>query len=118
MTFKSLLIKMKSVLAPVPYKYLLQCRNFSFTKALSQLPYTAIAGPRINDFCSDKLPEQAQVIICGGGIVGTSVAYHLAKYFKWKDVVLLEQSWYEFFIVCDSEYRGIFENIKNIQYYR
>ncbi|RXM31226.1 Pyruvate dehydrogenase phosphatase regulatory subunit, mitochondrial [Acipenser ruthenus] len=36
------------------------------------------------------LPSQARVVICGGGIVGSSVAYHLAK-LGWKDVVLLEQ---------------------------
>ncbi|MBN3316616.1 PDPR phosphatase, partial [Atractosteus spatula] len=36
------------------------------------------------------LPSQARVVICGGGIVGMSVAYHLAK-LGWKDVVLLEQ---------------------------
>uniref|UniRef100_A0A803Y6S4 Rhodanese domain-containing protein n=1 Tax=Meleagris gallopavo TaxID=9103 RepID=A0A803Y6S4_MELGA len=36
------------------------------------------------------LPAQARVVICGGGIAGTSVAYHLAK-LGWKDVVLLEQ---------------------------
>lgn len=37
-----------------------------------------------------NLPTQAQVVIIGGGIVGCSVAYHLAK-FGWKDVVLLER---------------------------
>ncbi|GAA6083067.1 pyruvate dehydrogenase phosphatase regulatory subunit, mitochondrial [Tachysurus ichikawai] len=36
------------------------------------------------------LPSQARVVICGGGIVGTSVAYHLAK-LGWTEVVLLEQ---------------------------
>lgn len=36
------------------------------------------------------LPAQAQVVICGGGIMGTSVAYHLSK-LGWKDIVLLEQ---------------------------
>ena len=35
-------------------------------------------------------PEAARVVIVGGGIVGCSVAYHLAKA-GWKDVVLLEQ---------------------------
>ncbi|XP_035580879.1 pyruvate dehydrogenase phosphatase regulatory subunit, mitochondrial-like [Zalophus californianus] len=39
---------------------------------------------------SVTLPAQAQVVICGGGIMGTSVAYHLSK-MGWKDVVLLEQ---------------------------
>ncbi|KAL9975914.1 hypothetical protein ACROYT_G013133 [Oculina patagonica] len=36
------------------------------------------------------LPTEAQVVVCGGGIVGCSVAYHLAK-LGWKDVLLLEQ---------------------------
>jgi glycine/D-amino acid oxidase-like deaminating enzyme len=36
------------------------------------------------------LPTQARVVISGGGIVGTSVAYHLAK-LGWTDVLLLEQ---------------------------
>ena len=35
-------------------------------------------------------PSTARVVIVGGGIVGCSVAYHLAKA-GWKDVVLLEQ---------------------------
>ncbi|VVD93432.1 FAD-dependent oxidoreductase [Pandoraea aquatica] len=36
------------------------------------------------------LPTHARVVIVGGGIVGCSVAYHLAK-LGWTDVVLLEQ---------------------------
>lgn len=39
------------------------------------------------------LPSQARVVICGGGIVGTSVAYHLAK-LGWTEIVLLEQGRY------------------------
>jgi glycine cleavage system aminomethyltransferase T/glycine/D-amino acid oxidase-like deaminating enzyme len=35
-------------------------------------------------------PQRAQVVIIGGGAVGCSVAYHLAK-LGWTDVVLLEQ---------------------------
>ncbi len=35
-------------------------------------------------------PSQARVVIIGGGVVGCSVAYHLAKQ-GWKDVVLLER---------------------------
>ncbi len=35
-------------------------------------------------------PTHARAVIVGGGIVGCSVAYHLAK-LGWKDVVLLEQ---------------------------
>jgi 4-methylaminobutanoate oxidase (formaldehyde-forming) len=40
---------------------------------------------------SAAIPSQAKVVIVGGGIIGCSVAYHLAK-FGWKDVVLLEQN--------------------------
>lgn len=36
------------------------------------------------------LPSRAQIVIIGGGIVGCSVAYHLAK-LGLRDVVLLEQ---------------------------
>lgn len=37
------------------------------------------------------LPARARVVIVGGGIVGCSVAYHLAK-LGWRDVVLLEKN--------------------------
>ncbi|QZY29775.1 GcvT family protein [Nocardioides coralli] len=36
------------------------------------------------------LPERSQVVIVGGGVIGASVAYHLAR-LGWTDVVLLEQ---------------------------
>ena len=38
----------------------------------------------------DALPSHARVVVVGGGIVGTSVAYHLTK-LGWRDVVLLER---------------------------
>ena len=34
------------------------------------------------------LPKSAKVIVIGGGVVGCSTAYHLAK-FGWKDTILL-----------------------------
>lgn len=36
------------------------------------------------------LPKRARVVVIGGGVIGTSVAYHLA-HMGWKDVVLLER---------------------------
>jgi 4-methylaminobutanoate oxidase (formaldehyde-forming) len=36
------------------------------------------------------LPDRARVVVIGGGVIGTSVAYHLAR-MGWKDVVLLER---------------------------
>lgn len=37
------------------------------------------------------MKEDAEVVIIGGGVLGTSIAYHLAKQ-GMKDVVLLEKS--------------------------
>ena len=37
-----------------------------------------------------KLPTHAKVVIIGGGVVGCSILFHLAK-FGWKDVVLVER---------------------------
>ncbi len=37
-----------------------------------------------------KLPTSTKVVVVGGGVVGCSVAYHLAK-FGWKDTILLER---------------------------
>src|SRR5262245_17958692 len=36
------------------------------------------------------LPQRARVVVIGGGIIGCSVAYHLA-HMGWRDVVLLER---------------------------
>ncbi len=37
-----------------------------------------------------SLPQRARVVVIGGGIIGCSVAYHLA-HMGWKDVLLLER---------------------------
>ncbi|MDH3378963.1 MAG: FAD-binding oxidoreductase, partial [Gammaproteobacteria bacterium] len=39
---------------------------------------------------AESLPSHAQVVVIGGGIVGCSVAYHLAK-LGWKDTIVLER---------------------------
>jgi glycine cleavage system aminomethyltransferase T/glycine/D-amino acid oxidase-like deaminating enzyme len=39
----------------------------------------------------DELPSSARCVIVGGGVGGTSLAYHLAQ-LGWEDVVLLERS--------------------------
>ncbi|HEX6934389.1 MAG TPA: FAD-dependent oxidoreductase [Streptosporangiaceae bacterium] len=46
----------------------------------------APAGPR----GGRAVPDRAQVVVIGGGIIGTSVAYHLAR-MGMKDVLLLER---------------------------
>ena len=37
-----------------------------------------------------SLPNSCKVVVIGGGVTGTSCAYHIAK-FGWKDVILLER---------------------------
>ena len=39
---------------------------------------------------TNALPSQARAVVIGGGVIGTSVAYHLTK-LGWTDLVLLEQ---------------------------
>ncbi len=39
---------------------------------------------------SNSVPQHAQVVIIGGGVIGCSVAYHLAD-MGLKDVVLIER---------------------------
>ncbi|WP_426513959.1 GcvT family protein [Dactylosporangium sp. McL0621] len=39
---------------------------------------------------SSALPDRARVVVIGGGVIGASVAYHLAK-LGWTDLVLVEQ---------------------------
>ena len=39
---------------------------------------------------SKPLPSHARVVVIGGGVVGCSILFHLAK-FGWKDVILLER---------------------------
>ncbi len=39
---------------------------------------------------SNSFPSHAQVVIIGGGVIGSSIAYHLTQ-LGWKDVVLLER---------------------------
>ncbi|MEM8776933.1 MAG: FAD-dependent oxidoreductase [Pseudomonadota bacterium] len=45
---------------------------------------------REGDVGGKKLPSHAKVVVIGGGVVGCSILFHLAK-FGWKDVVLLER---------------------------
>ncbi len=39
----------------------------------------------------NSLPKKAKVLIIGGGVIGCSTAYHLAK-LGWKDVIILEKN--------------------------
>lgn len=46
---------------------------------------------RVLSVVGPQPPTDARVVVVGGGVIGTSIAYHLGK-MGWKDIVLLEQS--------------------------
>ncbi|XP_035205169.1 pyruvate dehydrogenase phosphatase regulatory subunit, mitochondrial-like isoform X2 [Stegodyphus dumicola] len=47
---------------------------------------------KVNErFATNFVPQSSQVIICGAGAVGNSVAYHMNKN-EWNDIIVLEQS--------------------------
>ncbi len=50
----------------------------------------AAREPGSGAMTSSDLPDRARVVVVGGGAIGTSIAYHLAK-LGWRDVVLLER---------------------------
>lgn len=57
-------------------------------RVVSLTSYFSTKAPPSNP--QTELPDHANVVVVGGGIIGTSVAYHLGK-LGIKDVVLLEQ---------------------------
>lgn len=70
-------------------KQLTKLRGIKQSKALlwQAASYNTSSG---GEQQADQLPRESQVVICGGGVLGCSVAYHLAK-LGWTDVVVLEQ---------------------------
>ena len=52
--------------------------------------FSGVFGAEYTQAMTEAVPSQAQIVIVGGGVVGCSVAYHLARLGR-RDVVLLEQ---------------------------
>jgi glycine cleavage system aminomethyltransferase T/glycine/D-amino acid oxidase-like deaminating enzyme len=53
-------------------------------------PVDATASAKPSDPPMPALPSRARVVVIGGGVIGTSVAYHLG-HLGWSDVLLLER---------------------------
>lgn len=68
------------------------------TRSLSNLK-----GDDENDFKTvlnaDKFPKNIKVVVCGGGVLGAAVAYHLADLGLGHDTIVLEQGRLVF-VVC------------------
>lgn len=50
-----------------------------------------------SQYGTNKLPAQAKAVICGGGVMGASIAYHLGVKGLGNQVVLLEQERFDFY---------------------
>ena len=50
----------------------------------------------------DSLPSQTKVVIVGGGVIGTSVAYHLAK-LGWQDIEIRRRKSGEPFVLLHGK---------------
>lgn len=50
------------------------------------------AGP--SKYANTQLPSDAKVVICGGGVMGAAVAYHLALAGLGNETIILEQARY------------------------
>lgn len=66
-------------------KSLLQRRD-----ACEKIFYRYLSSTNNLEPLAPAVPQEARVVICGGGIIGSSVAYHLSEQ-GWTDVVVLEQ---------------------------
>ena len=78
---------MANILRIVPR--LFKASGLSFARKIPTLKVRRLCSSGPSE--PDDLPTQAQVVIIGGGIIGNSVAYHLAE-MGVKDVLLLERN--------------------------
>ncbi|KAG8237170.1 hypothetical protein J437_LFUL017290 [Ladona fulva] len=63
-------------------------------KTSNLLSSQSVVSEDLNDYTenpNETPPKSAKVVICGGGVQGTAVAYHLAKMGWGKETVLLDQ---------------------------
>lgn len=60
-------------------------KSFSLFK-IKNSQYSNLAKANVDT--SKLLPKSTKVVICGGGLIGTSIAYHLVQ-LGFKDIVLL-----------------------------
>jgi glycine/D-amino acid oxidase-like deaminating enzyme len=44
----------------------------------------------MSDAAAPAIPTRARVVVVRGGVIGSSIAYHLTK-LGWSDVVIIEQ---------------------------
>lgn len=80
--------------------FLRQVRLNSISKSYKNNNHNLVSNILCKDYCNvtqeedvqKAPPHDAKVVICGGGIMGATVAYHLANLGWAKETVLIEQN--------------------------
>lgn len=68
------------------------CKCISFVlRSLSNL--NALDQKKNLNNCLTALPSKAKVVICGGGVMGAAVAYHLSKRGWGGETIVIEKEW-------------------------
>jgi dimethylglycine dehydrogenase len=65
-------------------------KTTSYVGGLLSLPITIADGENVINERFSQMRTHAQAVVIGGGVIGCSILYHLAK-LGWTDVVLLER---------------------------
>lgn len=98
-----LALKRKSVVKlPLRKKCPDLARNFS-SSAILKTVSSSLSDSVINNVADNNrpLPREAKVVICGAGVMGASVAYHLAELGWGPHTVLVDQGKYGH-VFCQS----------------
>lgn len=83
--FTMLVRKIRSDLLHTTYK----CASVGCRQIANRLD--ALDHHETLDGCMSALPSKAKVVVCGGGVMGAAVAYHLAKRGWGQKTVLIEK---------------------------
>lgn len=68
--------------------------RISKKKCIQQPAIRYLSYDYYNETGELRLPKQAKVVICGGGVMGASVAYHLAELGLGHQTIVLEKGRY------------------------
>jgi NADPH-dependent 2,4-dienoyl-CoA reductase/sulfur reductase-like enzyme len=91
-----MLLHQRHVIHAITCRYLLNARHN--TSADSRYQSTAsfsyeAEDNSVGDGAPMSLPKEAKVVICGGGVMGAAVAYHLAELGWGPQTVLIDKGW-------------------------
>lgn len=60
------------------------------TSKSRSLVSTQLQGEALKETWNETLPKETQVVICGGGVMGAAVAYHLSLMNMGSKTIILE----------------------------